>query len=74
MLPVTKIISENTKMNDCGEMVEWYWSGKQKMLRENPVPLPIYPPWIHTWTGLGSNTHIRGGRSVIIRRPFSNLQ
>jgi hypothetical protein len=29
-----------------GSSVEWYWQGKSEELRENSVPVPLYPPQI----------------------------
>jgi len=33
-------------MNKYGALVEWDWWGQTRVLRENPVPLPLCPPQI----------------------------
>jgi len=36
----------NEWTNVYGELVEWYWQRKTKVLKENPVPVPFVPPQI----------------------------
>ena len=40
-------------------IVEWFWQGKAEVLWENPVPLPLRPPWYLSWTDSGSHPGLR---------------
>ena len=43
----------NNWMNKYGAMVEWDWLGQIKVLRENPVPLPVCTSQITRWMAWG---------------------
>jgi hypothetical protein len=41
--------------------------GKPEVLEEKPIIVPLCPPQIPTWTDLGSNAGLRGGRPATNR-------
>jgi len=45
-LSIAKIILHHWWMNQYGALVEWYCMGQTKILRQYPVPVPLYPPQI----------------------------
>jgi hypothetical protein len=49
-------------MNEYGALVEWYWQGKLKYWERNPSQCHFVQTQSPTWTGLESNTDLRGDR------------
>jgi hypothetical protein len=50
-----------------GAPVEWNWQGETEVLGERPVPVRLLSTTNPTWTDLGSNRGLRGGRPATNR-------
>jgi len=62
VLSIVKMILDHWWMNQYGALVEWYCMGQTKVLRQYPVPAPLYPPQISK--GMAWAWEVRGERTA----------
>jgi hypothetical protein len=60
-------------MNEYEELVEWHKRGKNEVLGDKPVQVPVPSPQIPTWINLGLKTGLRNEKPTTPRHGLQTV-